>query len=100
MTTGSCAWCGEPSIGELRVEPDRFRDRRVEHPITGERATIKQLTRSAIDVPVCEQHAGILDDQPLTLTRGRTRGPNPEQLSLLDSTAPAAPGNAIYGEAA
>lgn len=62
--------------------------------------TIKQLTRNAIDAPVCELHAGLLDEQPLPLAAKRTRTPGPEQLSLLADDATAAPASAIYGDAA
>jgi hypothetical protein len=98
--TPPCAWCGEPSVGEITVEPDRFTSRRVEHPITRERMTLKQLTRNAIRVAVCERHAGILDGQPLVLTQVHGRTPNPEQLDLFDLPAPGSTPNAIYGEAA
>jgi hypothetical protein len=97
--TPPCAWCGALSVGEIRVEPARFRDRRVEHPRTGERVTIKQLTRQSIEVPVCERHAGLLDEQPLPLARKTSRKPGPEQLSLLDDVT-STPASAIYGDAA
>jgi hypothetical protein len=82
------------------VEPDRFRSRRIEHPTTGERVTVKEFVRKAIDVPVCERHAGITTDQPLTLVRGRTRGPHPEQLDLFNQPTGNGPASAIYGDAA
>lgn len=47
-----CAWCGEPSIGEITIQPDRYKYTKPDKD--GKR--VRYLTKRAIVVKVCSYH--------------------------------------------
>lgn len=52
---GDCRWCDEPAVEMLVIEPAKM----------GTSKGQKILKKPALEAPVCREHAGILDRQPV-----------------------------------
>jgi len=99
MIGPGCAWCGLPAVGEVEVEPARYRTVSRRDPITGKRTSHQAFVRAAIRVPACSEHQHITTGQPAPtgVPRQRTaRGV--EQLGMFPSTDVERLRNAIYRE--
>ena len=94
-----CAWCGLPAVGDVELEPARYRTVSRRDPITGGRTTHQAFVRAAIRAPVCHEHQHITHGQPppVPIPRQRTAR-NVEQLGMFASTADERLRNAIYRE--
>jgi hypothetical protein len=96
-----CAWCGAPAVGEVEVQPARYRMLGRVDPVIGDRRAYRQLVRGAIVAPACDEHRHITRGQaPPVWTRReqRVRG-EVDQLDLFATGQEAQLRNAIYGEA-
>ena len=92
-----CAWCGLPAVGDVELEPARYRTVSRRDPVTGKRTTHQAFVRAAIRAPVCTEHEHITHDQPppVPVPRQRTaRGV--EQLGMFATTPDERLRNAIY----
>ena len=96
----ACAWCGLPAVDEVEVRPAQYRVLGRVDPIIGDRSAYQQLVRSAVRVPVCEEHAHITRGQAAAVgvprERKTTRGV--EQLGMFAATPDERLRNAIYRE--
>jgi len=93
-----CAWCGLPAVGDVELEPTRYRTVSRRDPITGKRTTQQAFVRAAIRAPVCNEHQHITHGQPAPIPVPRHRtAQGVEQLSMF-ATADEGLRNAIYGE--
>jgi len=54
----TCDWCGAPAIGEITLEPERYR-----YIVKGTKR-VKILGKRAIMAGVCGEHKNILNYQP------------------------------------
>lgn len=59
-----CAWCGEPAVGAIEVEPAQYRTVTMRSAITGEITRAQEISRFAIVADVCERHRSIRDRAP------------------------------------
>ncbi len=94
-----CAWCGQPAVGDVEVQPAQYRSVSRVDPVSGERTTQRRLVSAAIVVPACDEHQQVTRDQagPVWTPRdGRAR--DVEQLGLFVTDEDARLRNAIYGE--
>jgi hypothetical protein len=94
-----CAWCGQPVVGEVEVQPAHYRMVSRVDPVSGERTTHRRLVSAAIVVPACDEHQQITTGQPgpvRTPRDGRAR--DVEQLGLFVTDEDARLRNAIYRE--
>jgi len=100
VTGEACAWCGRPAVAKVEVQPAQYRSLGRVDPIIGDRSAYQQLVRSAVRVPVCNEHAHITRRQPppvgVPRERKTTRGV--EQLGMFPVTADERLRNAIYRE--
>ncbi len=94
-----CAWCGLPAVGDVELEPARYRTVSRHDPVTGRRTTHQAFVRAAIRVPVCNEHQHITTGQPppVPVPRQRTAR-NVEQLGMFATSADERLRNAIYRE--
>ena len=95
-----CAWCGQPAVGDVEVQPAQYRSVSRVDPVSGERTTHRRLVSAAIVVPACDEHKQITNGQPgpvWTPRDGRAR--DVEQLDLFVTDEDARLRNAIYREA-
>jgi hypothetical protein len=94
-----CAWCGLPAVGDVELEPARYRTVSRRDPITGKRTTHQAFMRDAIRAPVCAEHEHITHRQPppVPVPRQRT-AQGVEQLGMFANTADERLRNAIYRE--
>jgi hypothetical protein len=58
-----CAWCGLPAVGEIEVQPARYRTISRIDPLTGRRVAHQRLVQAAIRVPVCDAHKHVTTGQ-------------------------------------
>jgi hypothetical protein len=87
-----CAWCSDPAVGEVEVEPAVIRD----DPKTGVPKTIKR----PIMAGACDVHMRVGDGQgPSIASLRRRKARGVQQASMFDET-PDGPGSAIFGDAA
>ena len=94
-----CTWCGLPAVGELEVQPARYRTVSRRDPVTGERTTHQQFMRAAIRIAVCDEHQHIGAVQPASVALPRQRtATRVEQLGIFASTADERLLHAIYRE--
>ena len=68
----TCAWCPEPAVTAIEVEPARI----------GARHGLKCLIAREITAPACREHAAVAADRPPVVPRARARKPGPDQLTL------------------
>jgi hypothetical protein len=95
----NCAWCGVPAVGEVQVQPARYRTVSRRDPVTGKRTSHQAFVRAAIVVPVCDEHQHITTGQPGPVPVSRQRAAKGvEQLGMFPSTADERLRNAIYRE--
>jgi hypothetical protein len=94
-----CAWCGLPAVGELDVQPARYRMVSRRDPASGQRTTHQLFERASIVVAVCGEHEHITRGQPPAVPAPRRRlAREVEQLGLIASTAEGQLSRAIGGE--
>jgi hypothetical protein len=94
-----CAWCGLPAVGELEIQPARYRSVRRRDPVTGKRTAHQQFERAAIVVAVCGKHEHMTSGQPAAVPIPRQRTARGiEQLGLFASTPQERLRNAIHRE--
>ena len=94
-----CAWCGQPAVGDVEVQPAQYRSVSRVDPVSGERTSHRRLVSAAIVVPACDEHQQITNGQagPVWTPRdGRAR--DVEQLDLFVTDEDARLRNAIYHE--
>ncbi len=91
-----CAWCGLPAVGDVELQPARYRTVSRRDPMTGKRTTHQAFVRAAIRVPVCNEHQHITHGQagPVPVPRQRTAR-NVEQLGMFTNGADERLRNAI-----
>jgi hypothetical protein len=94
-----CAWCGLPAVGDVELEPARYRTVSRRDPITGQRTSQQAFARAAIRAPVCNEHQHITTGQapPIPVSRQRT-AQGVEQLGMFANTADEQLRNAINRE--
>jgi hypothetical protein len=94
-----CAWCGLPAVGDVELEPARYRTVSRRDPITGQRTSHQAFVRAAIRAPVCTEHQHITRGQPLPVAVPRQRtAQGVEQLGMFTSGADERLRHAIYRE--
>jgi len=49
-----CAWCGEPSVGIIELEPPRYKQTKQVDPVTGKH--VRVMRKRAIVAKVCSYH--------------------------------------------
>jgi transposase len=70
-----CAWCGEPSVGTITIQPARYKLVKTYLP-TGGYETQRVLRKRAIEAKVCRNHFDTLklkDDLPNTQTDAKQK---------------------------
>jgi hypothetical protein len=93
-----CAWCGLPAVGDVEVRPAQYRSLGVD-PLIGDRGAYQRLVRSAVRVPVCDQHRQITIGQAPAIGVPRDRKTTAvEQLGMFPVTADERLRTAIYRE--
>jgi hypothetical protein len=99
MIGQACAWCGLPAVGEIEVQPARYRSLGRVDPVIGDRGAYRQLVRCAVRVLVCDEHQHITTAQPGAVPVPRQRAAKGvEQLGMFPVTADERLRNAIYRE--
>jgi len=94
-----CAWCGPPAVGDVELQPARYRTVSRCDPVTGKRTTHPAFVRAAIRAPVCTEHQHITHGQPAPIAVPRQRTAQAvDQLGLFATTADERLRNAIHGE--
>lgn len=94
-----CAWCGRPAVGDVEVRPAQYRSLGRVDRLIGDRGACQRLVRSAVRVPVCEEHRQITIGQPPAIGVPRERKTTGvEQLGMFAVTADERLRNAIYRE--
>jgi len=94
-----CAWCAQPAVCEIEVQPAEHRTVSRTDPITGQRTGHQRQVRGAIVVPACDEHKHITTRQPTPVAVPRQRkARDVPQLGLFVSGDEARLRNAIYGE--
>ena len=94
-----CAWCGLPAVGDVELEPTRYRTVSRRDPMTGKRTTQQAFVRAAIRAPVCTEHQHITRGQPAPVPVPRQRtAQGVEQLGMFATSADERLRNAIYRE--
>ena len=94
-----CAWCGLPAVGDVELQPARYRTVSRRDPMTGKRTTQQAFVRAAIRAPVCTEHQHITTGQPAPIPVPRQRtAQGVEQLGMFTTTADERLRNAIYRE--
>jgi hypothetical protein len=68
-----CAWCGLPAVGDVEVCPAQYRSLGRVDPLIGDRGAYQRLVRSAVRVPVCDEHRQITIGQPPAIGVPRDR---------------------------
>lgn len=96
-----CAWCGEPAIGSIEVEPAQYRTVTKRSAITGEITRASEIARFEIRADVCASHWEICDrvpGQPVSDPR-RRKAKGVVQLDLFggETSHKRKPDNAIRG---
>jgi hypothetical protein len=86
-------------VGDVEVEPARYRTVSRRDPLTGKRTSQQAFVRTAIRAPVCTEHEHITTGQPppVPVPRQRTAR-NVEQLGMFATTADERLRHAIYRE--
>ena len=99
MIGRDCAWCGLPAVGDVELEPARYRTASRRDPMTGRRTTHQAFVRAAIRAPVCTEHQHITTGQPgpVPIPRQRT-AQGVEQLGMFATSSEERLRNAIYRE--
>ena len=99
MIGRDCAWCGQPAVGEVEVQPAQHRTVTRRDPITGERIPHQVFVRAAIAVLACSEHQHITTGQPTAMAVPWQRtAQGVEQLGMFASTDVERLRNAIYRE--
>ena len=99
MIGPGCAWCGLPAVGEVEVQPARYRSVSRRDPVTGKRTSHQAFVRAAIRVPVCDEHQHITTGQPPAVPIPRQRSARGvEQLGMFANSDDERLRNAIYRE--
>ena len=92
-----CAWCGEPAVAEIEIQPARYRKVKV-----NPRVYADEVAQFAITTYVCDAHRGTVKNQPPPMKNPRTtKDKTAEQTTIFDmpgvGDAPSAR-NAIFGD--
>jgi hypothetical protein len=99
MIGRDCAWCGLPAIGEVEVQPARYRTVSRRDPVTGKRTAHQVFERAAIVVAVCDTHEQVTRGQEAAVPIPRQRtARGVEQLGMFPVTSDERSRNAIGGE--
>ena len=94
-----CAWCGEPAVGDVELQPAHYRTVSRRDPMTGKRITHQAFVRAAIRAPVCAEHQHITHRQAPAVPVPRQRtAQGVEQLGMFASGPDERLRNAIYRE--
>ena len=94
-----CAWCGLPAVGDVELEPTRYRTVSRRDSSTGKRTTHRAFVRAAIRAPVCTEHQHITTGQPAPVPVPRQRAAQGvEQLGMFTTSPDERLRNAIHGE--
>jgi hypothetical protein len=54
-----CAWCGLPAVADVEVRRAHYRMVGRVDPLIGDHGAYQHLVRTAVRVPVCDQHRQI-----------------------------------------
>jgi len=99
MIAPGCAWCGQPAIGDVELQPALYRTVSHRDPITGKRTSQQAFVRAAIRAPICAGHQHITTGQPLPVAVPRQRtAQGVDQLAMFATSADERLRNAIHGE--
>ena len=94
-----CAWCREPAVCEIELQPAQHRTISRVDPVSGERTTHQRLVQAASRAAACETHRHVTTAQPPPVAVPRQRkARDVQQLGLFVSGDEARLRNAIYGE--
>ncbi len=85
--TETCAWCGEPAIDTIELEPVRMGTRK--HPQTG--VSMRVPVERAKTAQVCAEHLHVRDRRGgAAMSDPRTRKADVEQIDIFDALNDAA----------